>query len=150
MAAINEKGLLGKFLVWRVRYIKEKQFIVMLSILVGIVTGLAGVVLKNMVHFTHMFFTERMQVDSGNLLFFIYPFIGILLTTLFVKFFVKEGISHGVTKVLYAISRRNSMIKHQHFHREYNSGNRGFKDPGNGTCRSTTRIHQAIPFGCHQ
>ena len=110
MAAINEKGLLGKFLVWRVRYIKEKQFIVMLSILVGIVTGLAGVVLKNMVHFTHMFFTERMQVDSGNLLFFIYPFIGILLTTLFVKFFVKEGISHGVTKVLYAISRRNSMI----------------------------------------
>ena len=52
-----------------------------------------------------------MQVDSGNLLFFIYPFIGILLTTLFVKFFVKEGISHGVTKVLYAISRRNSMIK---------------------------------------
>ena len=111
MAAINEKGLLGKFLVWRVRYIKEKQFIVMLSILVGIVTGLAGVVLKNMVHFTHMFFTERMQVDSGNLLFFIYPFSGILLTTLFVKFFVKEGISHGVTKVLYAISRRNSMIK---------------------------------------
>lgn len=59
MTAINEKGILGKFLVWRVRYIKEKQFIVMLSILVGIVTGLAGVVLKNMVHFTHMFFTER-------------------------------------------------------------------------------------------
>ncbi|MEI3420481.1 MAG: hypothetical protein V8R91_05115 [Butyricimonas faecihominis] len=59
-----------------------------------------------------MFFTERMQVDSGNLLSLIYPFIGILLTTLFVKFFVKEGIiSYGVTKVLYAISRRNSMIK---------------------------------------
>lgn len=52
-----------------------------------------------------------MQVDSGNLFFFIYPFIGILLTTLFVKFFVKEEISHGVTKVLYAISRRNSIIK---------------------------------------
>ena len=82
MAEMNEKGILGKFLVWRVRYIKEKQFIVMLSILVGIVTGLAGVVLKNMVHFTHI-----------------------------VKYFVKEGISHGVTKVLYAISRRNSMIK---------------------------------------
>lgn len=58
-----------------------------------------------------MFFTEAYADDSGNLLFFIYPFIGILLTTLFVKYFVKEGISHGVTKVLYAISRRNSMIK---------------------------------------
>ena len=97
MAEINEKGLLGKFLVWRVRNIKEKQFIVILSILVGVVTGLAGVTLKNMVHFTHMFFTERMQVDSGSLFFFVYPVIGILLTTLFVKFFVKDGISHGVT-----------------------------------------------------
>ena len=84
MTTINEKGLLGRFLAWRVRYIKEKQFVVMLSILVGIVTGLAGVVLKNMVHFTHVFFTERMQVDSGNVFFFIYPFIGILLTTRFV------------------------------------------------------------------
>lgn len=91
MAEMNEKGILGKFLVWRVRNIKEKQFIVMLSILVGIVTGLAGVVLKNMVHFTHAFFTERMQVDSGNLLFFVYPFIGILLTTLFVEIFCQRG-----------------------------------------------------------
>ena len=67
--------------------------------------------LKNMVHYTHLFFTERLQVDSGSLLFFIYPFIGIWLTSLFVKYFVHEDISHGVTKVLYAISRRNSMIK---------------------------------------
>lgn len=44
-------------------------------------------------------------------MFFIYPFIGIWLTSLFVKYFVHEDISHGVTKVLYAISRRNSMIK---------------------------------------
>ena len=56
-------------------------------------------------------FTERLQVDSGSLLFFIYPFIGICLTSLFVRYFVREDISHGVTKVLYAISRRNSMIK---------------------------------------
>ena len=72
---------------------------------------MAAVLLKNMVHYTHLFFTERLQVDSGSLLFFIYPFIGIWLTSLFVKYFVHEDISHGVTKVLYAISRRNSMIK---------------------------------------
>lgn len=101
----------GRFLIWRVRYIKEKNFILILSLLVGIVTGLAAVLLKNMVHYTHMFFTERLQVDSGSLLFFVYPFIGIWLTSLFVRYFVREDISHGVTKVLYAISRRNSMIK---------------------------------------
>lgn len=106
-----EKKIRNRFLIWRVRHIKERQFIMMLSILVGIVTGLAGVVLKNMVHYTQLFLTERMQLDSGSVLFLVYPLIGILVTTLFVKYFVKEDISHGVTKVLYAISRRNSMIK---------------------------------------
>ncbi len=99
------------FLSWRVRHIKERNFIIILSLLVGIVTGLAGVFLKNSVHLTHQFFTERLQIDSGSLLFFIYPFIGIWLTSLFVRYFVREDISHGVTKVLYAISRQNSMIK---------------------------------------
>lgn len=99
------------FLSWRVRHIKERNFIVILSLLVGIITGLAGVFLKNSVHYTHQFLTERLQIDSGSLLFFILPFIGIWLTSLFVRYFVREDISHGVTKVLYAISRRNSMIK---------------------------------------
>lgn len=101
----------ARFLSWRVRHISERSFIIFLSLLVGIITGLAGVFLKNSVHFTHQFFTERLQIDSGSLLFFIYPFIGILLTSLFVRYFVREDISHGVTKVLYAISRQNSMIK---------------------------------------
>ena len=98
------------FLVWRTRHVKERQFIMILSVLVGVVTGLTAVLLKNMVHYTHRFFTEQLQVDSGSLLFFVYPFIGILATWLFVKYFVKEDISHGVTKVLFAISRRGSMI----------------------------------------
>lgn len=103
--------LYARFLSWRVRHIKERSFIIILSLLVGIITGLAGVFLKNSVHFTHQFFTERLQIDSGSLLFFVYPFIGILLTSLFVRYFVREDISHGVTKVLYAISRQNSIIK---------------------------------------
>lgn len=116
--AVWWKNMYTRFLSWRVRYIKEKNFIIILSLLVGIVTGLAGVLLKNSVHFTHQFFTERLQIDSGSLLFFVYPFIGILLTSLFVKYFVREDISHGVTKVLYAISRQNSMIKS---HNNYSS-----------------------------
>lgn len=116
--AFGWNNLYTRFLSWRVRHIKERNFIIILSLLVGIVTGLAGVFLKNSVHFTHQFFTERLQIDSGSLLFFVYPFIGILLTSLFVKYFVREDISHGVTKVLYAISRQNSMIKS---HNNYSS-----------------------------
>ena len=113
-----EKKVRNSFLIWRIRHIKERQFIMILSVLVGIVTGLVAVVLKNMVHYTIVFLTEKLQVDSGSLLFFIFPFFGILLTVLFVRYFVKEDIGHGVTKVLYAISRRNSMI---HSHNNYTS-----------------------------
>ncbi len=101
----------SRFLSWRVRHIKESTFIIILSLLVRIITGIAGTSLKNYVHYTHQFFTEHLQIDSGSLLFFVYPFIGIFLTSLFVRYFVREDISHGVTKVLYAISRRNSIIK---------------------------------------
>lgn len=107
----SEKKIRNRFLIWRVRHIKERQFIIILSILVGVVSGLAAVVLKNMVHFAHVLFTERLQLDSGSLLFLVYPFIGIVVTYLFVRYFVKEDISHGVTKVLYAISRNNSIIR---------------------------------------
>ena len=111
MATVGDNGLINRFLMWRARHIKEQQFIVMLSILVGIVTGLASVLLKNMVNFTHTLVTEQLQLDSGSWVFFVCPFIGIVLTWLFVKYCVKDDISHGVTKVLYAISRQNSMIK---------------------------------------
>ena len=55
-------GLLVKL----AKALKERNFILFLSLLVGIVSGLAAVLLKNMVHYTHLFFTERLQVDSGD------------------------------------------------------------------------------------
>ncbi|MGL5681448.1 MAG: chloride channel protein [Marinifilaceae bacterium] len=122
---MKDKDMLGeslklreRFLIWRVKHIKEAKFVYILSLLVGIITGLAGVVLKNLVHYTHTFVTEHIQVNSGSIWFFVCPFIGILLTSLFVRYFVKEDISHGVTKVLYSISRQNSIIKK---HNNYSS-----------------------------
>lgn len=138
------------FLSWRVRHIKERNFIVILSLLVGIITGLAGVFLKNSVHYTHQFLTERLQIDSGSLLFFILPFIGIWLTSLFVRYFVREDISHGVTKVLYAISRRNSMIKP---HNNYSSMIAQYdydwlwRIGGNGSDDCTDRCFHRFEYG---
>ncbi|MDR0983267.1 MAG: chloride channel protein [Culturomica sp.] len=114
----SDKGWFGRFLIWRVKNIKERDFILVLALLVGLISGFAAILLKTMVHFTHSFITERMLIDRGNLLFFILPFFGILLTWLLVKYFVKDDISHGVTKVLYAISRNNSIIK---AHNNYSS-----------------------------
>ena len=108
----------GRFLMWRLRHIRNRDFLLILSMLVGIASGFAAVLMKNMIHYTHSFFTEKLQVDAGSIWFFILPFFGILLTWIFIKFFVRDEISHGVTKVLYAISRQNSIIKS---HNNYSS-----------------------------
>ncbi|MFT5748807.1 MAG: CIC family chloride channel protein [Ancylomarina sp.] len=100
------------------KHIKERQFVLILSFIVGIISGLAALLLKTTIHQTHHFLTHSLNVDSGNLLYLGYPAIGILLTILFVKFFVKDNIGHGVSKILYAISQKNSQIKS---HNNYSS-----------------------------
>lgn len=83
----------------------------MLSFLVGMTSGLAGVLLKNTIHLVHDFVIETVPTDRGNIMFVFLPIIGIALTMIFVRYFVKEDIGHGVTKILYAISKKNSQIK---------------------------------------
>ncbi len=111
MAIVQNRSLLARFLLWRVKNVKEKHFILMLSFLVGMTSGLAGVLLKNTIHYVHHFLTKSMALDSGNLIFLAFPVIGIAITVLYVKYIVKDDIGHGVTKILYAISKKNSNIK---------------------------------------
>jgi H+/Cl- antiporter ClcA len=108
MGRIN--NLFRRFNIWRLRNITERQFVLFLSVLVGAVSGLAAVLLKNLIHFS-IRFIEHNLIDKGEYLYLIFPIIGITVTYLFVKYIVKDNISHGVTRVLYAISKRNSMIK---------------------------------------
>ncbi|MBE6334937.1 MAG: chloride channel protein [Bacteroidales bacterium] len=97
-------------LEWRAGHIKERDFIIVLSVLVGIVSGLATMLLHFSVHSLCDYVSE--VVSSGtSFLYFIVPLVGILLTALFVKYVVRDDISHGVTKVLYAISRKNSVLR---------------------------------------
>ncbi len=98
-------------LSWREKHIKEKNFILVISFLVGIATAFAAILLKGMIHAIQHFLTERMDVTNANILYLLYPVIGILLSGLFVKYIVKDDIGHGVTKILYAISQRKSRIK---------------------------------------
>ncbi|MBS2211156.1 chloride channel protein [Carboxylicivirga mesophila] len=116
MNKINQ--IIGKVLIWRVKHISQKHFILLLSLLVGIFSGLAAVTLKNAVHHTHHFLTENFSLDKGNYLFLAYPMIGILITILIIKFFVKDSLGHGVTKILYAISKKGGHIKS---HNNYSS-----------------------------
>lgn len=105
------KDLFYKFLLWREKNIKEKTFILIISFIVGICTALAAILLKNMIHGIQHFLIDNTAIDEANFWLLLYPVIGILLAGLFVKYIVRDDISHGVTKILYAISQRKSRIK---------------------------------------
>lgn len=102
---------LNKLIVWRIANIPERQFLYLLSLLVGIVSGLAALALKNLIHFVAEQLTHWFDVDSISYLFLVYPLIGIFLTVLFVRFVIKDDIGHGVSKILYSISRNSSRLK---------------------------------------
>ncbi|MGM9867398.1 MAG: chloride channel protein [Lepagella sp.] len=100
-----------RFVIWREHHIKEKNFVLILALIVGIICGVAAQLLKFLIHLIGSSLTAGFNATSENWLYLVYPVVGIILTVLFVKYVVKENISHGVTKVLYAISRRKSRLK---------------------------------------
>lgn len=92
------------------------QFVLILSLLAGVGSGLASVLLKNTVHFTFNLISgfSWFSPDRGNVLFLMYPAIGICLTVLIVRYIVKDDLSHGVSKVMYALSRKNGKLAPHH------------------------------------
>lgn len=100
-----------KVVTWRERHFKERSFLIFLSLVVGLACGLAAQLLKFIIHMISSFLTSHFSTTTENYMYLVYPVIGILLTVLFVRYVVKDNISHGVTKVLYAISRRKSRLK---------------------------------------
>lgn len=102
----------SRMLEWRERYITQRQFILFLSFLVGLFASLAAFLLKTSIHAIHSFLDNLLaDNNSVNYWYLFTPAIGILITMLFVRYVVKDNISHGVTRILYAISQRKSIIK---------------------------------------
>ncbi|HSH52795.1 MAG TPA: chloride channel protein, partial [Bacteroidales bacterium] len=107
-----------RILIWRNKHISERNLILILSFIIGILSGLAAVLLKSTVHYTHHFLSTRFFHSGFNYLYLFLPLVGIALTVLYIKYFVKDDISHGVSKILYALSKNNGRIKS---HNNYSS-----------------------------
>src|SRR3712207_2953402 len=104
-------SLVQRLIKWREENIKEKKFILILSFLVGIFSAIAALFLKTLIHEIKDFLTDNFTATGANYLYLVYPIVGIFLAGWFVRNVVKDDISHGVTKILYAISRRQGRIK---------------------------------------
>lgn len=104
-------GIYSKFLNWRERNIKEKQFILLLSFFVGCFSACAATILKGFIHCIQWFLEHSLVHGEWSFWYFIFPMLGITLASLFVHYVVRDDISHGITKILHAISQRKSIIK---------------------------------------
>lgn len=103
--------LLKRFLIWRIRNIRDRQFILILSAIIGVLGGLSAVIIKNSVHLIKNLLTSSFTDDYHNYLYFAYPAIGILIAVLYIKFIVRQHVGHGIPSVLFAISKSNGIIK---------------------------------------
>lgn len=102
---------ISKTLQWVERHISQRQQILILSFFVGLFTALAAYILKWLIHTIEKLLTRPFAAGGPEWLLLVYPLVGIALTALFIRYCVRDDIGHGVTKILYAISRRQGHIK---------------------------------------
>ena len=100
-----------RFLEWRQKHVSEQTFVIFLALLVGIFGGLAALVLKLLIHTISTTLLSNVNISEGNYIYILFPAIGVTLSALYVRYVVKDNISHGVTRVLYAISQNKSRLK---------------------------------------
>ncbi len=100
-----------KMIAWREQNIKHRQFLLLLSLVIGIFAAFAAFLLKSSIHLIQHLLTENFSRNTVNYWYLVFPAIGIFLTSLFVRKIIKDDISHGITRILYAISQRKSIIK---------------------------------------
>ena len=103
--------ILNKMISWRIAKISERNFIYIISLIVGVFSGLAALVLKNLIYLVEVQLTGWFEANTFSFLYLAYPILGITLTWLFVKYIVKDDIGHGVTKILFSISRKRGRLK---------------------------------------
>ncbi len=98
------------FIEWREQHVSERHLVLILSFFVGLFSAMAALALKYFIAFIQLYIASPL-IAQHRFWYFICPMIGIALAAVFVHYVVKDDISHGITKILFAISQRKSIIK---------------------------------------
>ncbi len=108
----STESVLNRMIAWRQRNLTDKQTTQVLAFFVGILAALAAYLLHWIIHLIQHLLTKGFDMHAPNWLFLLFPVVGIWLTSLFIKYVVRDNISHGITRVLYAISTKRSRLRH--------------------------------------
>ncbi|WP_179344349.1 chloride channel protein [Winogradskyella ursingii] len=101
--------LYKRLLNLRYKYISEKNFVFLLSLIIGLLAGIISVTIKN-ITFSIEAILEKGIILSKNSIYFILPIIGLFLVYLFVKYISKKPSEHAIPSILYALSKRDGVI----------------------------------------
>ena len=111
MEGISRPMWLQQLHEWRVEHVSEKMFMIILALIVGFFAAVAAFLLHWIINQIVLLLTSSFDRTHANWLYLVYPVVGIYLTSLFVRYIVKDNISHGITRILYAISTNKSRLK---------------------------------------
>ena len=109
--SVADRSAMTRFVAWSRLHVSERQTTLILSFFIGLFAAIAAFVLHSLIHQIQLLLTTGFTITSYNWLYLLFPVIGIYLTSLFIKYVVKDNISHGITRVLYAISTKKSHLK---------------------------------------
>lgn len=107
----EKPGVMARVVDWQKEHISDRQMTLVLAFVIGVLASVAGYFLHSIVHEIQVLLTSGFEKNTYNLLFLLFPIVGIYLTSLFIKYVVRDNISHGITRVLYAISTKQSKLK---------------------------------------
>lgn len=115
-ASITDNGntkptMMGMVLEWRDKHITDRQMTIILALFIGFFASVAAFILHFIIKEIQVLLTAGFSTVTYNWLYLVFPVIGIFLTSLFVRYVVKDNISHGITRILYAISSKRSRLK---------------------------------------
>ncbi len=104
-------SLMQRVIKLREEYLSDRQFTLILSFIVGFFAAVAACILHWLIRVIQNLLLSGFAINTFNWLYLVYPIIGIYLTSLFVRYIVKDNISHGITRILYAISTKRSRLR---------------------------------------
>ena len=107
----QKKNLITKFLIWKYKHLTSQQFIYIVSIIIGLLSGLAAVTIKNFTHLIQDTFEAGIIHTYHEAFYFIFPLIGLLLTLLIIKYVIKHRVSHGIPSTLHAMSKKKGIME---------------------------------------
>lgn len=103
--------LVQKFLVWRIKHVSSKNFVMLLAAIIGAIVACIAIALKWLTHNMHHLLTHDFKDGLSNYYFLFFPIVGLIITMILAKYVFKVKMGHGVSTILYAISQSSSLMK---------------------------------------